>query len=435
MLEHARRLRASCSTARGEEKPEALEVARLVDVEAALEKGDRKAELVRSTERLVEHGRTAPGDAAEDVVRFAQADQVVAAVLRRSEGEVGRRETLERFLHDLETEMRHVRADHDAAARARRERFAEGREHARPEVRARLLEARARRKTEPFRESVVRRSHLPTHGEGRFPEAKHEIAHERFIECSGGLVADPRREPCLHPSRDGTARKHDEEIARAIHAIDTPTAASAEQVQVAPRTSAARVGESTMITTGELKRGQRILIDKDPFVVLDLHVQSPSARGASSLTKIRARNLRTGQMVDKTFRGGDRIEEPNLELRGVQFLYRDGDEFHFMDKQSYDQFSLKSEDLGDAAGFLKEGLESIRSVVFNGQVISVDLPNTVVLQVVETAPAIKGATAQAQTKAAKLETGIEIQVPSYLESGELVLVDTRDSRFVSRAKS
>ncbi|MBM4266965.1 MAG: elongation factor P [Deltaproteobacteria bacterium] len=190
-----------------------------------------------------------------------------------------------------------------------------------------------------------------------------------------------------------------------------------------------------MITTGELKRGQRILIDKDPFVVLDLHVQSPSARGASSLTKIRARNLRTGQMVDKTFRGGDRIEEPNLELRGVQFLYRDGDEFHFMDKQSYDQFSLKSEDLGDAAGFLKEGLESIRSVVFNGQVISVDLPNTVVLQVVETAPAIKGATAQAQTKAAKLETGIEIQVPSYLESGELVLVDTRDSRFVSRAKS
>jgi len=190
-----------------------------------------------------------------------------------------------------------------------------------------------------------------------------------------------------------------------------------------------------MITTGEAKRGQRILIDKDPFVVLDLHVQSPSARGASSLTKIRARNLRTGQMVDKTFRGGDRIEEPNLELRGVQFLYRDGDEFHFMDKQSYDQFSLKSEDLGDAAGFLKEGLESIRSVVFNGQVISVDLPNTVVLQVVETAPAIKGATAQAQTKAAKLETGIEIQVPSYLESGELVLVDTRDSRFVSRAKS
>jgi elongation factor P len=189
-----------------------------------------------------------------------------------------------------------------------------------------------------------------------------------------------------------------------------------------------------VISTGDFKRGLRILIDGDPFTILDVHVQSPSARGASSLSKIRVRNLRTGQVLDKTFRGGDKVEEPNLELRPVQFLYGDDDGLHFMDSQSYEQFTLTRDDVGDATGYLKEGLEGIRSVVFNEKVISVDLPLTVVLLVTETAPALKGATAQAQTKPATLETGLVIQVPSYLESDELVIVDTREARFVSRAK-
>ncbi len=190
-----------------------------------------------------------------------------------------------------------------------------------------------------------------------------------------------------------------------------------------------------MLSMGDLKKGTRILIDQDPYLILDLHVQTPSARGASSLTKLKVRNLRTGQVLDKTFRGGDKLEEPNLELRAVQFLYKDADGYHFMDTQSYDQFSLSDEELGEAAGYLKDGMENLRSVVFNERVISVDLPTTVVLRVVETAPAMKGATAQAQTKAATLETGLEIQVPAYLEAGELVQVDTREARFVSRAKS
>jgi len=193
-------------------------------------------------------------------------------------------------------------------------------------------------------------------------------------------------------------------------------------------------GAWKMITTGDLKRGLRILIDGDPYTVLDVHVQSPSARGASTLSKVKVRNLRTGNVFDKTFRGGDKLEQPNLELRSVQFLYSDGAAFHFMDVESYEQFALTGEELGDGQGYLKEGLDGLRSVVFNEQVISVDLPNTVVLQVTDTAPAIKGATAQAQTKPATLETGLEIQVPAYLESGELVQVDTRDARFISRAK-
>lgn len=189
-----------------------------------------------------------------------------------------------------------------------------------------------------------------------------------------------------------------------------------------------------MISTGDFKRGLRILVEGDPYVILDVHVQSPSARGASSLSKLKVRNLRTGQVFDKTFRGGDKVEEPDLELRPVQFLYKDDDGFHFMDAQSYDQFTLSPDDLGDSSGYLRDGLDGIRSVVFNGKVISVDLPQTVVLRVTETQPAMKGATAQAQTKPATLETGLVIQVPSYLESDELVLVDTRDGRFMSRAK-
>ena len=189
-----------------------------------------------------------------------------------------------------------------------------------------------------------------------------------------------------------------------------------------------------MLSLGELKRGTRILIEQDPYLILDLHVQSPSARGASSLTKLKVRNLRTGQVLDKTFRSGDKLEEPNLELRAVQFLYKDVDGFHFMDTQSYDQFSLSEEEVGDSGGYLKDGMENIRSVVFNERVISIDLPQTVVLRVTDTAPAMKGATAQDQKKPATLETGLEIQVPSYLEPGELVQVDTRDARFVSRAK-
>jgi len=189
-----------------------------------------------------------------------------------------------------------------------------------------------------------------------------------------------------------------------------------------------------MLSTGDFKRGLRILIDADPYAILDVFVQTPSARGASSLTKVKVRNLRTGQVFDRTFRGGDRVEEPNLALRPVQFLYRDADGFHFMDSQSYDQFTLSPHEIGDAGGYLREGLEGIRSVVFNDRVISIDLPNTVVLRVEDTAPALKGATAQAQTKPATLETGLVIQVPAYLESGELVQVDTRESRFVGRAR-
>jgi elongation factor P len=190
-----------------------------------------------------------------------------------------------------------------------------------------------------------------------------------------------------------------------------------------------------MLTASEFKRGGRIELEGDPYLVLDLHIQSPSARGASTLVKAKVRNLRTGNVFERTFKAGDKVTEAQLEQRPVQYLYADADGHHFMDSESYEQFALSTEVLGDDAGYLIEGLAGLRSVVFNGTVMSIELPQSVVLRVVDTDPPLKGATAQAQTKPATLETGLIIQVPAYLESGESVQVDTREARFIARAKS
>ena len=189
-----------------------------------------------------------------------------------------------------------------------------------------------------------------------------------------------------------------------------------------------------MINANELKRYSRIELEGEPYTVLDVRFQSPSARGASTLVKAKVRNLRTQNVFEKTFKTSDRLEEPQLEMRAVQYLYADGDGWHFMDTESYEQFSLGADELGDSSGYLLDGLTGIRSIVFNGKVISVELPQAVTLRILETDPSVKGATAQAQTKPAKLETGLVVQVPAYMEPDELIQVDTRDGHCIGRAK-
>lgn len=188
-----------------------------------------------------------------------------------------------------------------------------------------------------------------------------------------------------------------------------------------------------MIEVTNLKRGMRIELEGDPYQVMDVTFQTPSARGTSLLVKIKIRNLRTKQVFDKSFRGGEKLIEPDFMMHPAQFLFRQGDEFHFMDQDNYDQFILDREMLSDAADFLTDGLEC-RSLLHNGQVFGIELPHVVELKVIETEPVIAGATAKAQTKAATLETGAVIQVPPYLQVGEVIRVDTRDGRFVERAK-
>ncbi len=189
-----------------------------------------------------------------------------------------------------------------------------------------------------------------------------------------------------------------------------------------------------MINAGDFKKHMRIEIEGEPYSIVEVRIQSPTARGGSTLVKTKVRSLRTQNLLEKTFKTSDRIEEPQLEMRPVQFLYHDDAGFHFMDTDSYDQFSLGRDELGEAADYLIDGLAGIRSVVFNGKVISIDLPQTVNLEIVETDPVVRGATAQAQTKPAKLASGLTVQVPAYMEPGEVITVDTREARCLGRAK-
>jgi elongation factor P len=186
------------------------------------------------------------------------------------------------------------------------------------------------------------------------------------------------------------------------------------------------------MTSNDLKRGLVILLDNAPCLVLDTSSQSPSARGGNTLIKTKYRNLLTSQVLEKSFKAGDRVDAADFEKRKGQFLYADGETGVFMDLENYEQYELGDEMYGPVQGFLLDGTEVILGV-FESQVVSVEPPMIVELLVTETAPAIKNATAQAQTKEATLETGMRLQVPSYLETDEKVKVDTREGRFVSRA--
>lgn len=187
-----------------------------------------------------------------------------------------------------------------------------------------------------------------------------------------------------------------------------------------------------MINANDLKRGTVMQLDGAPCLVLDVSQQSPTARGGNTLIKTRYRNLMTGQVLQKTFKAGDRIDEADFTRRKGQFLYASGDDGIFMDQESYEQYEINGEMYDDVKGYLLEGGE-VSLGVFNEQVVSLEVPQVVELTVTETAPALKNATATAQTKEAILETGISVQVPGYLESGEKIKVDTRECRFVSRA--
>jgi elongation factor P len=188
-----------------------------------------------------------------------------------------------------------------------------------------------------------------------------------------------------------------------------------------------------MLTTGDFKRGLAILVEGQPYVILDYSVQTPSARGAATLVRTRVRNVITAQVLDMTFKSGEKFEEPDLERRKINFMYGDGDEYHFMDEQSYEQFHLGSEALGDNARWLAEGI-SLRSIVFEGRVVGIELPQFVEFDVTETGPGGRSDMASGKvTKEATLANGTSIRVPVYLEAGERVIVDTTTGEFVKRA--
>ena len=187
-----------------------------------------------------------------------------------------------------------------------------------------------------------------------------------------------------------------------------------------------------MFTTNDFKRGLVIQLDGAPCVLVDVSFQSPSARGANTMVKTKYRNLITAQVLERTFRSGDKVDEADFERHKGQFLYADGGRGIFMDLETYEQFEMEEDAFGAIQPFLLDGTE-VQLGIFQDRMVNVDLPMTVELNVTETAPAMKNATATAQTKEALLETGLRLQVPPYLESGEKIKVDTRDGRFISRA--
>lgn len=183
----------------------------------------------------------------------------------------------------------------------------------------------------------------------------------------------------------------------------------------------------------EIKRGQIVNYNEAPCLIEAVNVQTPSARGAATIYKFRARNLSTGQKVDITLRGGDSLDEADFGRRPVKYMYADATHLHFLDQQDYNQYSLAKEDLVEESKYLTEELEGVQALIYNEQCIGIQLPVAVELRVVQCDPGIKGASATARTKPATVETGLVVQVPEYLAEGEKIKVDTRSGEYLSRA--
>jgi len=184
----------------------------------------------------------------------------------------------------------------------------------------------------------------------------------------------------------------------------------------------------------DLKTWLVVELDGSPCIVEQIQVQSPSARGASTLYKIRARNLRSGSKVDEVFKGTDLVRDADFSRRSVQYIYKDATHYHFMDDQDFNQFALSVEQIADQAGYLVENMAGLLSLVYNGEPIGIQLPTTVDLPIVECNPAVKGNSATGRTKPAMLSTGLAVQVPEYLSQGELIRIDTTTGEFVCRAE-
>lgn len=179
-----------------------------------------------------------------------------------------------------------------------------------------------------------------------------------------------------------------------------------------------------------LRKGMLIKMGEDLFRVLDLqHVTPGNLRG---FVRVKLRNIRSGSLADQKLRSEDEIERATLDEKKMQYLYKDGASYHFMDTETYEQIALTDEVLGDAMQYMVA--ESVIEMEFYGaEPVGIELPQTVDLKVVETSPAIKGATASAQLKPAKLETGLVVQVPPFINEGDRVRVNTESGEYQSRA--
>jgi len=187
-----------------------------------------------------------------------------------------------------------------------------------------------------------------------------------------------------------------------------------------------------MYSTTDFRKGLKIEIEGEPFIIVECQHVKPG-KGAA-FVKTRIKSLVSGNVQDINFRSGDKVDEPNLEQREMQFLYAEGDEFHFMDQNSYEQIMITRGHLGESADYLQENCQ-VKALYHNDKPIGVEVPIFVELRIVKSEPGVKGDTATGATKPATLETGKIIQVPLFINEGEVVRVDTRTGLYVERAGS
>jgi elongation factor P len=183
----------------------------------------------------------------------------------------------------------------------------------------------------------------------------------------------------------------------------------------------------------DIKNGAVLNYNGAPCIIESISVQSPSARGAATLYKYRARNLVTKQKIDIVLKGGESLDEADFERRPAKLMYADGTHMHFLDQTDYNQYSLPLADVEYEAKFLTEALEGVQVMLYNDECVGIQLPTVVELKVAQCDPGVKGNSATGRTKPATLETGLIVHVPEYLSEGEVVKVDTRTGEFLSRA--
>ncbi|WP_457568161.1 elongation factor P [Desulfurobacterium sp.] len=183
------------------------------------------------------------------------------------------------------------------------------------------------------------------------------------------------------------------------------------------------------IDVNQISKGMKLEINGDPYEIVDYQHVKPGK--GQAFARIKLKNLRTGNVVEKTYKVGEKLEVADFEEREMEYLYNDGTFYYFMDTRTYEQIPVPAENLGEKAKFLKEN-DTVQVQFYKGEPLSVKLPKTVILQVVETEPGFKGDTVNNVLKPATLETGAVVQVPTFINAGEYVKVDTETGKYLER---
>ncbi len=188
-----------------------------------------------------------------------------------------------------------------------------------------------------------------------------------------------------------------------------------------------------MPKASELKKGFAIESNGKTLLIKDIEITTPGGRGGAKIYKLRCTDLSTGARVDERFKSDDVVETVEMNKRAVAFSYVDGDEYIFMDNEDYSQFTFKQADIEDELLFITEEIQGLHVVLINGNAAAIELPASVELVIEETDPSIKGASASARTKPARFSTGLVVQVPEYIATGDRIVVNTAERKYMSRA--